>query len=643
MVELRRLHSGEPRDVAGYRLLGGLGDGGQGSVFLGRDASGGHVAVKLLHARLLDDERARRRFLQESATAAKVAGFCTAKVLDSGLVEGRPYIVSEFIDGPSLHDQVLSSGPLSGGELERLAVGTITALTAIHGAGIVHRDFKPSNILMGPDGPRVIDFGIAKAMDASTTAGSVVGTPGYMAPEQISGESATAATDVFSWASTMGFAATGEPIFGRDSIPAVMHRILHAEPDLTRLPGPLRTVLASCLTKDPANRPSADDVLMRLLGRPGDDAGPASVAVARSHGDDSTSVLDPIHDADPASALDGQERRRRLTMIGVGALVATGMIAGIMWRGSGLTGSGSGPATGAAASADGSFGAVLGPAFGPQAGAHVSAMAVGHDRGSPRVAYADATKRSITVWDPRTGRLLDTLPDPGGAPVRWMGLATLGGRQTVLWTGGDGLLRRWRVGDPKEGAWLLVCRDDARMALGRWRDQPAAVIACPDGQVKTYDLVSKEIVGKPQQVRGPITALAWDERSGRPLIGTGAGLLTGSPEAIGEGKVRSVSALGDGLAAITVGASTGVYDLTTHERVRGFTTGTAAVGVTAAGGQRMIATGADGVTVWNADRGDRLGRLMDAGVKVSALAMGDGLLAAGIGGKLRVWSLVSRR
>ncbi|MEU8102371.1 serine/threonine-protein kinase [Nonomuraea muscovyensis] len=285
MARVRELHRGEPRELAGYRLVGRLGDGGQGSVYLSEDPTGRRVAVKVLHARLLGDERARRRFLRECVLAGKVAAFCTARVLDSGLVDGRPYIVSEYVPGPSLRELVSREGPRRGGGLERLAVGTVAALGAIHRAGIVHRDFKPGNVLIGPDGPRVIDFGIAKAVEAGTSGSAVVGTPAYMSPEQIAGEPATAASDMFGWAATMAYAATGGAPFAGQSIPAVMHRVLTAEPDLSRVDEPLRSVLAACLAKDPAARPSAADVLDALMDGGGDlvaPAGPPSGTAERS-------------------------------------------------------------------------------------------------------------------------------------------------------------------------------------------------------------------------------------------------------------------------------------------------------------------------------------------------------------------------
>ncbi|MEU1724116.1 protein kinase [Nonomuraea sp. NPDC005692] len=628
MVELRPLRSGEPREVAGYRLLGRLGDGGQGSVFLGRDAGGGHAAVKVLHPRLLGDERATRRFLRESATAAKVAGSRTARIYGSGLAEGRPYIVSEFIDGPSLHDLVLDGGPLTGGELERLAAGTITALIAIHGAGIVHRDFKPSNVLMGQDGPRVIDFGIAKDLDFSTTASSVVGTPGYMSPEQIAGEGATAASDVFSWAATIGFAATGEPLFGRDSIPAVLNRILHAEPDLREVPEPLRAVLAACLAKEPQARPSADDVLARLLGRTASRGHVRGRARGRArHGGGEVR-------ASRSGARPGA--RRGWAAAGIGVLVAVGVVAGALWRNAGLP---SGLSSGGQSEA---FGVELGPAFGPEPGAQVAAMAIGHHKGAPVVVYAERKGNSIEVWDPRTGEPLDRLANAGPTPVRSLLLVPVGGRQTAVWTGTDGTVRRWRIGDARPGTWRKVCPSEARLASGQWRKQPAVVIGCRDGRVVTLDLAANRVVASARPAAGPVTALAWDEASGKALVGTGRGLVGTAGGLLGEGKgqVRSVAAFGDGRAAVTTGRSTAVYDLASGAFVRGFTTGAAGAGVTAAGGRRMIAGGGEGVTVWNADRGERLGGLAP-GKKVSGLAAGDGLLVVAAGGRLQAWSLSS--
>lgn len=265
MAELRPLEPADPRRLGGYLLLGRLGSGGQGTVFLGEDGFGRQVAVKLLQA--VEDPEARTLFVRELAVAKQVSAFCTAQVIDADVAGDRPYIVSEFIEGPTLQELVEAEGPRTRGALERLAIGTVTALTAIHRAGVVHRDFKPSNVVLGADGPRVIDFGIAKALDAtSATASRVIGTPSYMAPEQLKGTAVGPSADVFAWGITIVFAATGRPAFGSDTIPAVMQRILHEEADLQVLTGPLREVVASALTKDPLQRPTAQQLLLRLVG-----------------------------------------------------------------------------------------------------------------------------------------------------------------------------------------------------------------------------------------------------------------------------------------------------------------------------------------------------------------------------------------
>jgi predicted Ser/Thr protein kinase len=299
------LRPDDPRQVGPYQVAGRLGEGGQGTVFFGRGSAGEAVAVKLLHGRLASDEGARDRLVREVAAAKRVARFSTAQVLDAGVAGDRLYVVAEYVDGPSLQHLVAAEGPRVGGALERLAVSTATALSAIHHAGIVHRDLKPANVLLGPDGPRVIDFGIAWVLDdTATVGGHAIGTPAYLAPEQLGDGLVGPAADVFAWAVTMVYAATGTPAFGCDAVPAVIGRILHARPDLSGVPEPLRNVVGACLAKDPAARPTAWQVLDRLV----DHAHLAPPAAAL-----------PVAAAGPPPP--GRKGRRRLALV-VAALVA---------------------------------------------------------------------------------------------------------------------------------------------------------------------------------------------------------------------------------------------------------------------------------------------------------------------------------
>jgi predicted Ser/Thr protein kinase len=267
MTDISPLQPEDPARLGPYTLIGRLGRGGYGVVYLAETADAERVAVKLLQTALAEAGGERDRFAREAAAAKQVARFCTAQVLDADIAGDQPYIVSEYVPGPSLQALVAERGPLEGGALDRLAIGTATALVAIHQAGVVHRDLKPPNVLIGPDGPRVIDFGIARMMDrAATLTGHTLGTPSYMAPEQVSGDEATPATDVFAWGATLTFAASGMPPFGRGSIGVLAYRIVHEPPELGALTGGLRDLVAECLDKDPARRPAAGVLLMRLLG-----------------------------------------------------------------------------------------------------------------------------------------------------------------------------------------------------------------------------------------------------------------------------------------------------------------------------------------------------------------------------------------
>ncbi|HUA28413.1 MAG TPA: serine/threonine-protein kinase [Streptosporangiaceae bacterium] len=247
----------DPAEVAGYRLRARLGAGGMGRVYLAFTPGGRPVAVKVIRPDLGDDPQFRARFRQEIAAARRVRGLFTAEVLDGDPDGTPPWLVTAYVAGPSLARAVADHGPVPAPTVLLLLAGVAEALQAIHGAGLVHRDLKPSNVLLAGDGPRVIDFGIARAAQATalTGTGMRVGSPQFMAPEQVRGAAVTPAADVFALGALACFAATGRAPFGEGEPAAVLYRVLHHEADLGGCPAPLREAIAACLVKDPAARP----------------------------------------------------------------------------------------------------------------------------------------------------------------------------------------------------------------------------------------------------------------------------------------------------------------------------------------------------------------------------------------------------
>ncbi|MFC5748962.1 serine/threonine-protein kinase [Actinomadura rugatobispora] len=264
--EVLPLGPDDPASIGPYEVLGFLGEGGMGRVFFGRAPDGRLVAIKVVRAELAADQPFRARFRREAASALRVPRYCTAEVLAADPDAAEPYLVTEYIDGPTLERTVRAGGPLRGADLEQLAVSMAVALAGIHSAGIVHRDLKPANVLLSRTGPRVIDFGIAGAAGATrvTEDGKILGTPAYMAPEQLRADPGPA-SDVFAWGGVMVFAATGHRPFGGSTLPAVAAAITYDEPDLTGLPESLRAVVARALAKSPRARP-APSGLLELLG-----------------------------------------------------------------------------------------------------------------------------------------------------------------------------------------------------------------------------------------------------------------------------------------------------------------------------------------------------------------------------------------
>jgi hypothetical protein len=257
------LQPSDPRLIGPYQLIGRLGAGGMGRVFLGVSAARRPVAVKIIHAELAADPEFRARFSVEVTAARKVSGLFTALVVDADVDAQVPWLATAYVSGPSLSEAVRDRGPLSVASLLALAAGLAKSLSAIHAAGVVHGDLKPSNVLLAPDGPRVIDFGISQAAEAAPLArsGLVVGTPSFMSPEQAAGQAVGPLSDVFSLGAVLAFAATGRKPFGTGQAAAVLERVVRGAPDLRGAPPEVRPLIERCLAKEPSRRPAAAGLL----------------------------------------------------------------------------------------------------------------------------------------------------------------------------------------------------------------------------------------------------------------------------------------------------------------------------------------------------------------------------------------------
>ncbi|MEV5159293.1 serine/threonine-protein kinase [Streptomyces sp. NPDC053728] len=264
---MQPLEAGEPQTIGAYRLLGRLGAGGMGRVYLGRSAGGRTVAVKVVHPHFALDEQFRARFRREVDAARRLGARWTAPVLDADPDAAVPWVATGYVAGPPLSDAVTRHGPLPEYAVRTLGAGLGEALDAVHAHGLIHRDVKPSNVLLALEGPRLIDFGIARALGATaslTSTGVSVGSPGYMAPEQIRGLDLSGAADVFSLGAVLAYAATGAAPFLGDSSAVLLYKVVHEEPELGELEGELRELVAGCLAKDPADRPAPADLARRL-------------------------------------------------------------------------------------------------------------------------------------------------------------------------------------------------------------------------------------------------------------------------------------------------------------------------------------------------------------------------------------------
>ncbi|MEU7592063.1 protein kinase [Streptomyces sp. NPDC039022] len=265
-MAMMRLRREDPRVVGSYRLHRRLGAGGMGVVYLGSDKRGQRVALKVIRPDLAEDQEFRSRFAREVSAARRIRGGCTARLVAADLDADRPWFATQYVPGPSLHDKVNDEGPLYPAQVASIGAALSEGLLAVHDAGVVHRDLKPSNILLSPKGPRIIDFGIAWATGASTLThvGTAVGSPGFLAPEQVRGAAVTPATDIFALGATLAYACTADSPFGQGSSEVMLYRVVHEEAHLGGVPDALAPLLAACLAKDPADRPSTLSLSLRL-------------------------------------------------------------------------------------------------------------------------------------------------------------------------------------------------------------------------------------------------------------------------------------------------------------------------------------------------------------------------------------------
>jgi hypothetical protein len=319
----------QPAQIGGYRLLGLLGEGGMGVVHLAEDRSGHRVALKLLRPHVVGDEQARRRFAQEVASLSRVTSDRVAEIVDADPWGPEPYVVTRFVDGPSLTDHVRTHGPLAEPALRGFAAGLAEALVAVHRVGVLHRDVKPGNVLVEGDPhapePVLIDFGLARMAEDPhlTGTGWFLGTPGYLAPEILYGDEPTPAADVHAWAATVVFAATGRPPAGRGPTMAVLDRVRRGEMDLTGVPASLRELLEQALAPEPVDRPTLSAVLAELGGhQPPAPAAEPTLVLERTRMLPADAPYDGPYDAlplPPLSEVDPPRRgRQRLGLLGAG-------------------------------------------------------------------------------------------------------------------------------------------------------------------------------------------------------------------------------------------------------------------------------------------------------------------------------------
>ncbi|MFC4565748.1 WD40 repeat domain-containing serine/threonine protein kinase [Nocardiopsis mangrovi] len=456
---MKPLTASDPKTIGHYTLLSRLGAGGMGLVYLGRSPGNRLVAIKVIRSDHAAEEGYRQRFAREAEMARRVSGHFSAAVIEADAAAETPWLAVEYIPGPSLSEVVKKKGPLPAESLHTLALGLAEALRAVHDAGLVHRDLKPGNVLLTADGPRLIDFGLARTTEAGgmTRTGQLMGTPGYMSPEQTYGHEVSFPSDVFALGGVLYFAATGRDPFGEGPAPVLLYRIASIEPDLSALPPAARGLVAACMAKDPADRPTATDLLDRIAPSA---EGPDTLWLPAE-------ALAEVRSAERLSSglaarrRPLRERRRRWPIVAGAAGAALVLTAAGAFARAGLMGDG-GDAPDAAEASPPADRATPQAPTGP--GAPASALTP-DDIGGPTTVLADPGGRNITEleFNPRRD---DTI--------------TAGGPELVqAWNLDTGLLDSDMVLPGEAGAYSFAFTPEP---VGRWKIR--AAIGFLDGRVE---------------------------------------------------------------------------------------------------------------------------------------------------------------
>ncbi|MCC3776871.1 WD40 repeat domain-containing serine/threonine protein kinase [Streptomyces sp. UNOB3_S3] len=580
------LRSGDPRRIGPYRLEGRLGAGGMGQVFLGTSQAGRKVAVKLILPELANTPQFRDRFKREVDAARQVGGFHTAQVVDADPDAASPWLVTAFIPGPTLQRTVTERGPLAPDAVLRLGAGLAEGLAAIHRCGLVHRDLKPGNVIMAEDGPRIIDFGVAHTPgDTMTRTGSVIGTYAYMSPEQIRAEAVSPASDVFALGSVLAFAATGRSPFDATSVPAIVHRVTSGDPVLDGLPGELDELVAACLAKAPADRPSTEDVLRRLSV-----TGPGTAPATA-----------PVVPAKPAKS----PTRRSVLFGGVAAATAAVAVPAYFflrpesWASSG-DGPGGGPGNGSGESKDPTQPVA-------RLTGHTSQVECLAFSPNGRTLASGDFNGSVRLWDVATRDAITTFKGQGH--TGWvMSLAFSRDGQTLFSGGFDKTLKGWdvRSGMPRD-----IASYDAQF------DSVGCLALSPDGTTLAVGVGSRVELMDPSTGRRTVT-------------------FTGHT-----GSMRGVAFSPDGKSVVSVAADTRVnsavqlWDAGTGSGIKAFTVtdGKTFSSVTFSPDGRTVAAGGSGVHLWDAATGNPVATLTDAHPYLeSAVYRPDKAVIAGAGG-----------